>query len=183
MIEPGNGILLISDPFLKDPNFMRTVVLLCEHNAEGTFGLVINRTLSAKLGDLIHDLTAVSLPVYYGGPVQTDTLHFIHQLPHLIPGSQEIAKGIYWGGDFSLLSTMLKNKSIDTSKIRFYLGYSGWGDGQLDEEMKEKSWLTVTGNKTLVFHTDANAIWKDALKQMGGQYEQLVNYPIDPQLN
>ncbi len=183
MIEPGNGILLISDPFLKDPNFMRTVVLLCEHNEEGTFGLVINRTLHTNLGDLIHELSGISLPVYYGGPVQTDTLHFIHQLPELIPGSQQITKGIYWGGDFDLLSTMLKNKTIDTTKIRFYLGYSGWSDGQLDEEMKEKSWLTVTGNQALIFHTDANSIWKDALKKMGGQYEQLVNYPIDPQLN
>lgn len=183
MIEPGNGILLISDPFLKDPNFMRTVVLLCEHNSEGTFGLVINRTLNTKLGDLIHELSGISLPVYYGGLVQTDTLHFIHQLPELIPGSQQIANGIYWGGDFSLLSTMLINKTIDTSKIRFYLGYSGWGDGQLNDEMKEKSWLTVNGTQKLVFHSDINSIWKDALKQMGGKYEQLVNYPIDPQLN
>ncbi len=183
MIEPTNGILLISDPFLKDPNFSRTVVLLCEHNAEGTFGLVLNRSFNRELGDLITDLEGISVPVYYGGPVQLGTLHFLHQLPNEIPGGQEISDGIYWGGDFEIVSSMLKRGALDVNRIRFFLGYSGWGDGQLNEEMKEKSWLTVKGNRKLIFHHDVTSIWKDALKQMGGQYEQLVNYPIDPQLN
>lgn len=183
MIEPGSGILLISDPFLKDPNFMRTVVLLCEHTDEGSFGLVLNRKTEHTLGDLITHLEGITVPVYYGGPVQMDTLHFIHQLPQQIPGSQEIASGIYWGGDFELISNLLLNNQLNTSKVRFYLGYSGWSSGQLASEIKEKSWLTVNATTPLVFDRDEQSIWKKSLQQMGGKYEQLINYPIDPQLN
>lgn len=183
MIEPANGILLISDPFLKDPNFMRTVVLLCEHREDGTFGLILNRHFEQTLGDLITELEGYNIPVYYGGPVQLDTLHFLHQLPHEIPGGQEVIKGVYWGGDFDLVVQMLKNNTLDTSRIRFYLGYSGWGSGQLNDEMNEKTWLTEKAIAPLIFHKNVNELWKDALKQMGGEYEQLINYPIDPQLN
>jgi len=183
MIEPASGVLLISDPFLKDPNFSRTVVLLCEHDVHGTFGLVLNRFAEYTVGDLMTDLEEFDLPVYYGGPVQTDTLHFIHQLPEQIPGGLKICKDVYWGGDFSTLTQLLKQGTIDTSKIRFYLGYSGWSAGQLQHEMEEKTWLTVNSTSELVFHSNINNIWKDALNQMGGQYKQLINYPIDPQLN
>lgn len=183
MIEPGTGILLISDPFLKDPNFKRTVVLLCEHKEEGSFGLVLNRTFDHTLDELITELEGYVVPVYYGGPVQMDTLHFLHQLPDEIPGGQEITNGIYWGGNFESVVSGLKNETLDLTKIRFYLGYSGWSSGQLSEEMNVKSWLTVSATKTLIFNTETDAIWKDAIKSMGEQYEQIIHYPIDPQLN
>lgn len=183
MIEAGSGILLISDPFLKDPNFMRTVVLLCEHNDEGSFGFVINRTYNKNISDLITGLEDINEPVYYGGPVQPDSLHFLHQLPALIPGAKKVTEGIYWGGDFEILSDLMKKGELDFSKIRFFIGYSGWSDGQLNSELTEKSWLTVRATRKLVFHANSNAIWKEALESMGGQYKQLVNYPIDPQLN
>ncbi|RXK58458.1 YqgE/AlgH family protein [Lacibacter luteus] len=184
MIDPASGILLISDPFLRDPNFMRTVVLLCEHNdATGTFGLVINRTFEQTLDQLITDIDGFEVPVYYGGPVQMDTLHFLHQLPGEIPGGQEIARDIFWGGDFDIVLTLLRQGLLDLDKIRFYLGYSGWSNGQLDSELKEKSWLTVKASNQLVFEKETDLIWKNSLQAMGGKYAQLVNYPIDPQLN
>lgn len=183
MIEPGPGILLIADPFLKDPNFLRTVVILCEHREEGSFGFVLNRQYENTLDELIPELEGFPLPVYYGGPVQVDSIHFLHQYPDEIPGSQEISKGVYWGGDFDAIVNLIKNADTDTDKIRFFIGYSGWGEGQLDEEMKEKTWLTVKPTRKLIFHQDHNEIWKDALKHLGGDYEMMVNYPIDPQLN
>lgn len=183
MIDPGRGILLIADPFLKDPNFLRTVVFLCEHKEEGSFGFVLNRQYDNTLDELIPELEGYTLPVYYGGPVQQDTIHFLHQYPNEIPGGQEILKGVYWGGDFDAVINMIKNEEIDYSKIRFYLGYSGWGEGQLDSEMKEKTWLTVKATRKLIFHTDHNEIWKESLKHLGGDYEIMVNFPIDPQLN
>jgi len=183
MIEPAAGILLIAEPFLKDPNFMRTVVLLCDHQTEGSFGFVINRHYEHTLNELMNDMDELKLPVYYGGPVQMDTIHFLHQYPDLIPGSHEVQKGIYWGGDFETAIQLLQQGTIDTGKIRFFIGYSGWSDGQLTNELKEKSWLTVEANRKIVFHKDANEIWKESLKLLGGEYEQLVNYPIDPQLN
>ena len=84
MIQPGPGILLIADPFLKDPNFKRTVVFLCEHQPEGTFGFVLNRLYDYKLNELVSNAGDLVLPVYYGGPVQMDTIHFLHQYPNQI---------------------------------------------------------------------------------------------------
>ena len=183
MVELAPGLILVADPFLKDPNFMRSVVFLCEHQQEGSFGFVLNRKYNKVIGDLISDLDGCTLPVFYGGPVQMDTVHFLHQRPDLIKGGLEIIDGIYWGGDFEELVTLIRDDKIKPQHIRFYICYSGWSEGQLAGELEEKSWLTTLGNKKLVFHQNENQVWQDALKQMGGDYEQLIFYPIDPQLN
>ena len=183
MVSPAPGILLIADPFLKDPNFIRTVVFLCEHQEQGSFGFVLNKRYKQTLGDLITDLEGHQLPVYYGGPVQQDTVHFLHQCPNLIPDSYKISNDIYWGGNFETVTALIKSKSIDLSKIKFFLGYSGWGNGQLNNELKEKSWLTVSATRNLVFDTRHNDVWKGSLQHLGGEYEMMINFPIDPQLN
>lgn len=183
MIQPGTGILLIADPFLKDPNFLRTVVFLCDHKEEGSLGFVLNRQFENTMDELIPDLEGYKLPVYYGGPVQQDTIHFLHQCPDIIPGGIEVIKDVFWGGDFDKVVELIKTDSIDPAKIRFYIGYSGWGSNQLDEELKEKSWLTVKATRKLIFHHKYQEIWKDSLKQLGGDYEMMINFPIDPQLN
>jgi putative transcriptional regulator len=175
--------MLISDPFLRDPNFMRTVVLLCEHNADGSFGFVLNRPFKQRLDDFIPELNGLSIPVYFGGPVQPDSLHFIHALPGLIPDGLDIANGVYWGGNFQNVIELIRQRSLDLNRIRFFLGYSGWSTGQLEEELSGKSWLTVTGNQRLVFHQNAENIWKDAVKELDESFHEIINYPIDPQLN
>ena len=183
MISPAPGILLIADPFLKDPNFLRTVVILCEHQDQGSLGFVLNKQIEQTLDELITDMEGHELPVYYGGPVQMNTIHFLHQYPDLIPGSQRISNDIYWGGNFETVTALIKNKSIDFNKIKFFVGYSGWGDGQLRDELKEKSWLTVSATNNLVFNTQHDEIWKGSLQHLGGEYEMMKNFPIDPQLN
>ncbi|MBI2730984.1 MAG: YqgE/AlgH family protein [Sphingobacteriales bacterium] len=183
MIDLKAGILLIAEPFLKDPNFMRTVVFLCEHQDEGSFGFVLNKNYSVTLDQLVPDLPKIEIPVFYGGPVQQDTLHFLHQLPDLIPGGLEVSKDIYWGGDYETLVTLLQKGELNPNKIRFFIGYSGWSNGQLEDEMKENSWLTVAAKPKLVFHKNHSDIWKDCLIELGGDYAQLINYPTDPQLN
>lgn len=183
MIQPATGILLIADPFLKDPNFLRTVVLLCEHKDEGSFGFVLNKQIEQTLDELISDLEGYSLPVYYGGPVQMDTIHFLHQYPDLIPESVKVSNDIFWGGNFETVTALLKSNSIEPDKIRFFIGYSGWSEGQLSGELEEKSWLTVKANLKLVFNTGYEEIWKESLQELGGEYKSLINYPIDPQLN
>ena len=183
MIAPGPGILLIADPFLKDPNFLRTVVLLCDHKDEGSFGFVLNKQIVQTLDELLENFEGFQLPVYYGGPVQPDTIHFVHQYADLIPDCYKISTDIYWGGNFETVTALIKNNSIDLNKIKFFIGYSGWGDGQLSDELKEKSWLTVDATKKLVFNTEADTVWKNSLKYLGGDYEMMVNFPIDPQLN
>lgn len=180
-IQPGT--ILIADPFLKDPNFLRTVIFLCDHNKDGSFGFVLNRKLEYTIGDLIRDLEGCDFPVYYGGPVQQNTIHFLHRCPDLITGGEEIISGIYWGGEFDELIYLLKKDKLNFSDIRLFLGYSGWGEGQLDNEQNEKTWLTTYGNSKLIFPVDTSSTWKEAIKQLGGKYEQLINYPIDPHLN
>jgi putative transcriptional regulator len=183
MVTPGPGILLIADPFLKDPNFMRTVVFLCEHQDEGSFGFVLNRSYDYTLSELVNGLEDLKVPVYYGGPVQMDTIHFLHQYPEQIPGGFEIAEGVFWGGDFDIAIQMIRKGEINLQRIRFYIGYSGWGTGQLNDELKEKSWLTVKANRKIIFHKETDEIWKESLKLLGGDYEMMINFPIDPQLN
>ncbi|MEO7312427.1 MAG: YqgE/AlgH family protein [Chitinophagaceae bacterium] len=183
MIAPAPGTILISDPFLKDPNFIRSVVFLCEHREEGSFGFVLNRPYVQTLDQLLPDLDGFPIPVYYGGPVQTDTLHFIHSLPGQIADGQEITDGIFWGGDFEQVLALIRDRTLNLDQVRFFLGYSGWSNGQLDGELEEKSWLTTNGNRQLVFHPQPEIAWKDAVRLLGPTYEEIINYPIDPQLN
>ncbi|OIR02978.1 hypothetical protein GALL_149780 [mine drainage metagenome] len=183
MIDIATGTLLISDPFLKDPNFLRTVVVICDHQYEGSFGFVLNKLYDQKIGELVPDLEGIDFPVYYGGPVQTNTLHFLHQRPELIDGGILVTDNVYWGGDFETVIELLKENRLKQNDIRFYIGYSGWGEGQLEEELKTKSWITSQGTSKLIFHRNADMIWKDALRNLGGEYAQMINYPIDPQLN
>lgn len=183
MTSPSKGTLLIANPFLKDPNFSRSVVFLCDHQEEGAFGFVLSRSFDFKLDELVPKFKDFPLPVFTGGPVKPDTLHFLHQYPNLIPGGEEVMEGTYWGGNFESLSSHLLNHDLASNKIRFFIGYSGWSDGQLDEEMKIDSWLTLKATPELLFETTSQNIWKESLRHLGGDFEKLINYPLDPQLN
>ncbi len=183
MEKISSGTLLIAEPFLKDPNFMRSVVLLCEHNEEGSFGLRLNKKFDLRLGELITELEETNIPVFLGGPVQADTLHFLHNHPDKIPGGVEVTDNVYWGGDFEMVKEYLKKGVLNASDIRFYLGYSGWGSSQLDNELDSKSWITARAKSRIVFHATPDNIWKDSLALLGGDYSLMTNFPIDPQLN
>ena len=183
MISPSKGTLLIANPFLKDPNFSRTVIFLCEHTPEGSFGFVLNKVFPKPLEELVPDLNVTNFPVFQGGPVQRDALHFLHQYPQFISGGEEVMENVYWGGNFESLLINLKNNDLDKDRLRFFVGYSGWSKGQLNEEMKEESWLTVKATRKLIFNTRPEDIWKSSLKHLGGEYEMMINFPIDPQLN
>ena len=183
MVELSPGVLLIAEPFLKDPNFMRTVVLLCDYQEEGSFGFVLNKHFKYTLDELIPELEGRKIPVYAGGPVQADTLHFLHTCPEKLPGSHEITDGIYWGGDFEIMKSLLIKGELNEDVIRFYVGYSGWDYQQLNDEMKNKSWMTAKATRRLVFHSKAEEVWKDALRLLGGEYVMMTNFPTDPQLN
>jgi putative transcriptional regulator len=183
MISPSKGTLLIANPFLKDPNFSRTVIFLCEHRSEGSFGFILNKRFPKTLEELVPELGSKAFPVFQGGPVQKDALHFLHQYPGLIMGGEEVMNNVYWGGNFESLMINLKNNEIESNRIRFFIGYSGWSEGQLDDELKEESWLTVRATRKLIFDTDPEDVWKDSLKHLGGNYEMMINFPIDPQLN
>ena len=182
-IKPEKGRLLISEPFLPDPNFERTVVLLCEHNEEGSFGFVLNKPSILKVNEVMEELANVENLVFVGGPVQQDTLHFIHRNASL-ENAVEIVERIYWGGAFENLMLLLETRQIAASDVRFFLGYSGWGPGQLEEELDQDSWIVcdyVTDQ--LLFDTGSDIMWRKALENMGGRFSMYSNYPVDPRLN
>lgn len=182
-IKPEKGKLLISEPFLPDPNFERTVVLLCEHNEEGSFGFVLNKPSILKINEVVEETANLKNTVYIGGPVQQDTLHFIHR-NLAINNAIEIADHVYWGGDFEHLILLCDTNQVSSADIRFFLGYSGWGPGQLDAELDQDSWI-VCDNVTdqLLFDTEPEIMWRKALENMGGRYTVYSNYPVDPRLN
>jgi putative transcriptional regulator len=184
MIVAVKGILLTAEPFLKDPHFMRTTVLICEHNVtEGTFGFSLSKKIQTTLNQIVTDMDDWKIPVYLGGPIQRDTLHYIHQYPQYFEDAVKICEGVYWGGNFDNLKALIKNKKIDKAKIKFFLGYSGWSEGQLQEEINEKTWILSQGNKDIIFDTNAEDIWAESLKELGGKYKMMANFPTDPQLN
>jgi len=180
---PATGKILIANPFLKDPNFMRSVVFLCQHQKEGSFGFIFNKLFTQTLDDLIAETQVKKLPVYFGGPVQMDTIHFIHTVPELIEGGLKILPDIYWGGDFGRAMELLEVGLIDSARIKFFIGYSGWESGQLEGELKENSWIVSNATRELLFDKEETSIWKASLRNMGEDFAAMANYPVDPSLN
>lgn len=181
---PKPGHLLISEPFLQDENFVRSVVLVCEHNDNGSFGLVLNKLSILKLNELIDELENFDLEVYVGGPVEQNTLHFIFSSEHQLEGSIPLGNDLWWGGDFDQLVLRLNQREISFDDIRFFIGYSGWASGQLDAELEENTWILCDSLDTAdIFHASPDELWRIILKNMGGEYQLLANYPIDPRLN
>ncbi|WP_341226496.1 YqgE/AlgH family protein [uncultured Arcticibacterium sp.] len=180
--KPTSGCLLIAEPFLGDPNFERSVILLCEHNTKGSFGLVLNQLSNLTLKDAIDDCY-VEIPLHVGGPVEHNTLHYIHRLGDLIPGSVNLGRNLYWSGDFETLKTLVNVGQVEEKDIRFFLGYSGWGEGQLDAEMNKNSWIVSDIDTDLIFDSKPEEFWRKILRGMGGSYKVMSNYPTDPRLN
>jgi putative transcriptional regulator len=183
MKKPESGTILIASPHLDDPNFWKTVVFLCGYDNDGSFGFVLNRKLDITLNDLFLEMKGVPFPVYEGGPVEPHTLHFLHQYPNEIEGGQEVMKGVYWGGNFERLKEMIYEGKIDASKIRFFLGYSGWSEGQLESEIEEKTWMLCDAQQKFIFSEDDTQLWKETLNQMGDEYKLVIHAPLDPQMN
>lgn len=181
---PEKGDLLISEPFLPDPNFQRTVVLICEHGEDGSFGFVLNKPSLLKGSDVLDEATNFENTLYLGGPVQQDTLHFVHrQIPGL-EGGAEIAKGVQWGGSFEQLLGLMEAGKLDPQDLKFFLGYSGWSEGQLEEELAQNTWIIYkSATAADIFDTQPDVLWRECLKKMGGKYKILSNYPTDPRLN
>lgn len=182
-LVPSKGKILVSEPYLPDPNFERTIVLLCEHSEEGSFGFVVNKPSEASLIDVMPDLEQLDAPVYVGGPVQQDTLHYLHSIEGL-EDAVPVREGVYWGGNFEQLVQMIQLHQVSVDDIRFFLGYSGWSAGQLDDELKQNSWIVSDRvDHELLFKTEAAQMWQHALKLMGGRFSMFSNYPVDPRMN
>lgn len=181
---PKKGHLLIAEPStLGDVSFNRSVVLLAEHNDEGSIGFILNKPLNYTINDLLPEIEA-SFKIYNGGPVEQDNLYFIHNIPEIIPNSVEISNGIYWGGDFETTKQLINTGEINKNNIRFFLGYSGWSINQLEMEMQENAWIVSENSlKKKLLSKSSNQFWKEKIIEQGGEYVLFSNAPENPMLN
>lgn len=183
-LKPKKGHLLIAEPSaIGDISFNRSVVLLADHNQEGSVGFILNKPLKYSIHDLIPEINA-NFRIYNGGPVEQDNLYFIHNVPELIPESIEISNGIYWGGDFECTKELINNKLIKKNNIRFFLGYTGWNPNQLEDELEDNSWI-VSENKyaNKIIGKSSASFWKEKIMELGGEYLIWSNAPENPMLN
>ena len=178
-ISPQKGCLLISEPFLPDPNFYRTVVLITEHNEEGSVGLVLNQPGDLNIQDLFEDLS-VEAPVFVGGPVSRNSMLFLHEHEGL-EGAEPVLPGLFWGGDFEMLKFLI-NENLLHGRVKYFVGYSGWGPGQLQSELEQKSWIVAPARLEDVF-AESNELWKSVLTRLGPAFRHLGNAPEDVQMN
>lgn len=181
--QPGAGRLLVSGPFLPDPYFRRTVVLLCDHNSEGSFGFVLNRHMELGINDLMENLPPIGSPVGIGGPVQSSELYYLHTLGDHVVGSKAVIDGVYMGGDYQQLRDILASDPRLAKHVRFFVGYSGWGPDQLNKEVEERSWWVTPATKRTVMSAKVKSLWQQTLRSMGRAYAPLANFPEDPTLN
>lgn len=177
------GSYLLANPFLKDPNFLRTVVLLTEHNEDGAVGFILNRPIQYSLNDILPEFPIFDCPVFLGGPVQQDSLHYVHNIAAMSESSAEVVPGLFWGGDFEYLKSLVIAGQVKPEDIRFFVGYSGWGPEQLQNELDTESWIVAKPKPKFTFQSPSEGLWKDILHSMGRKYQIISNYPSDPRDN
>lgn len=182
-LSPKKGRVLISEPFMADERFKRSVIYICDHNEDGSFGFVMNNFLDISLSELVEDIVNEEFKVSFGGPVSPNNLFYLHTLKDELEGSYEVIAGLYTGGKFEDLIPLINTGVIAPNQIRFFLGYSGWEAGQLDTELSSDSWIVGKTNTDRVLNATNKNLWKKILDEMGGKFKMISNFPEDPNLN
>jgi len=180
-VRPQRGKVLISQPFMSDGCFRRSVVLLTEYSKDTVIGFVLNKPLLISIDDLTDDFPAGDFQLSIGGPVATNTLHYLHTFSH-IPDAIEVVNGIYWGGKIEVVRQLLSISVMKSDQIRFFLGYSGWTAGQLDDELKKNSWLVGDIRPAKIIHP-SHDLWQESVKRMGEPYQIWMTFPENPGYN
>lgn len=181
----GKGIFLVAAPSLRDPNFRQTVILLCEHSPEGALGVVVNRPTAMVVSEALAQIPVLEGQhhvLFSGGPVQPNQVLLLYRLTHEPSDTHHIFDGVYLGGDVQVVERLLI-QSTGRESFRAYVGYSGWAPGQLENEMKTGSWITMPADPSIVFEKDPAQIWPDILRSLGGPYKMYAEMPADPSLN
>jgi putative transcriptional regulator len=181
-VLPKKGRILIAEPFLPGSYFNRSIVFLVEHGSEGTVGFILNKPVDFDVLGFDEEFPNFKEELYVGGPVNIESVYYIHTMGDLIPNSVKIMDGLFWGGDFDHLKDLINTGFADSSKVRFFLGYSGWDENQLKEELDEDSWLVADIPLNMIMHT-SEKLWKEMVKQLGGKYSLWENFPENPAMN
>jgi len=180
---PEKGKILISEPFLPDTFFNRSIVYLTEHTAEGSVGFILNKKIDLTVDGSIEGFDDWHDNLNMGGPVAPDTIHYLHNLGDLIPKSVLVEGNIYWGGDIDVIRSLIRSGKIKQTQIRFFLGYSGWSAGQLERELKENSWVIAKVNSDIIMNNRGNDTWKKVLRSLKNKYRMWAEFPDSPDMN
>jgi putative transcriptional regulator len=181
--EPQKGKVLVSEPFLLDNYFKRSIVLITEYSAEGTIGFVLNKPVSVNINEVVENFPKMDTDVSLGGPVSTNTLHYLHTIGDIIPNSIPVLGNICWGGDFEVIERLITSGNISKGQIRFFLGYSGWSPNQLEKELEENAWVVGDIAPEEIMIPLNKHFWKKTLRRMGKKYEMWSNFPENPEMN
>lgn len=181
---PQAGNVLLSEPFLDDPYFGRKVVLLCEHNEEGSFGFVLNNFVDIDVDEVMDDLPKLDTRISVGGPVKNGNLYYLHTREDIVD-SIPVVDGVFMGGDFDQIKDLLQAGGLKAGEIRFFIGYSGWSPAQLQDEIRSRSWFVADADKANIMRTDEEneSYWKRLISDMGDGFTHIANAPSDPSLN
>ena len=185
----SKGKLLVAMPMLRDPNFQQTVVLLCEHGADGSLGVVVNRPTGVEVSSLINDLSELSVgqtvladagQIYSGGPVGKNGMLVLCR-GNAASESFGILKDVYLVTDLSALK--IPEQPGQYEKVRCYLGHAGWASGQLEAEIQSGAWRLRQGDSRLIFDTDPATVWQEMMRRMGRDWTIYASMPPDLSLN
>ena len=182
-LNPVIGDVLISEPFMNDFYFRRSVILLIDHNEEGSLGVIFNKRLTIPFNEIVQGFPEFNADVYLGGPVETDRIFFIHTVGEMIPDSHKISDGLYWSGNINVLKSMIKMDLIKPHEVRFYVGYAGWDGGQLRNELKANTWVVGRFTAKQLLRTMPGKMWSDFVKQIGKRYALWDKFPVNPSEN
>lgn len=182
--EIQKGTFLIATPEIDSGVFFRGVVLICEHNPSGSFGLVINKHLDLELPEEIINIQQLSNPhvgIRAGGPVQTNQMMLLHTSDNTPQQTLKICDEVFLGGDLQFLQEALTDER--GPQIHLCFGYAGWGAGQLEREFLDGSWFLFPASKKFIFDIPPDKLWQTLLREMGGKYATLSMIPEDLSLN
>jgi putative transcriptional regulator len=181
-LKPKTGRLLISEPSMSDTNFQMSVLIITQHNQDETIGFILNQQTSFKINDLIDNFPKFDAKIYIGGPVEKNSLHFIHTLGNKIKNSVQLTDNLYWSGSFEDLIFLIENGEVNSNQIRFFAGYSGWSSDQLEQELETDSWI-VANSDSINLEGNDKKLWRNFLKTMNKEYAIWSNMIEDPSLN
>jgi putative transcriptional regulator len=180
---PAKGKILISEPFLPDTFFSRSIVYLTDHSPQGSVGFILNKKIDLKLSKAITGFDGWDEHLNMGGPVAPDTIHYLHTMGDMIPKSVLVEDNIFWGGDIDSIRDLVASGGITRAQIRFFLGYSGWSAGQLERELKEDSWVIARVKPEIIMNNRGEDTWKSVLRSLKNKYRIWADFPDSPEMN
>ena len=174
------GKLIVSSPSLIDPNFRKTVILIAHHDEEGALGLVLSRpsdVAAAEAVPVLDGLPGAEDPVFVGGPVQPDAFMVLAEFEDVDDAAAPIIDGL------GFMPADAEPADLAIKRLRLFAGYSGWGSGQLEDELAEDSWIVVDAAADDAFADDPDVLWRTVLQRKGGAFSLMESMPFDPGLN